>query len=1018
MNEQEIYGRFLKIFRHGTSVGEVRQGLEQLQHSQEADNLSVKDILELQVYAFRTLQDITFGDPGEAKDLILTYLLSLCLATHPDAGVQLSQLRECLRDWLNQYPEATRHDLREEILEYLHPHLASSDPRAACWVVSHIGYRTDRVVDALWNIVWQNDDDIGDIALATLTTLGVPDEQRECALDELHKRVANRYNRRLVSALARLADPTSIDVIWEHWLLGRDDLEQVDHSLLLHVFSTILDAQSEDAELQDRAWQMLIALAKTEQKGLPSDFYLGPIVPTCNSMGVVPTMLAWVAQEDEEKPNPAWGRYLIGLRLEESVRPRQLDGWREPPSSETIASLRRDACKNTEQDLSVRTHETSEKEQAWETALRTGYSGVFDWFEEGVAAETGRFLQQHIIELLACFHTEPLPELVLKWVTEPHDEPRGEADSREFARRMAAVRMAHSTASRQAFEALLNFGFTVDGDAIMQSLDALAEVATCLASDGDLSIVADLVEAIIDREERHQRAAAAYALARVAPLAGSALVEHAERLIPPLHDETRQPYERGELIITLGCIENWKIPDSLVQDLEKWALEPDRWLGGSALDALIRRGCLHESHTLLVEALGLEQTDDGWDLSPERERFDWAPYFIGWLYHDHPRLFLPAIVSILQSGRWQDVVQIISWLHRSHAGSGKIPFPNEASDATIRRILERQTRGYGETQLFDMMADLAPDRLASEQWQTVWEDWLPDSRVALADALGGAALKSSYHDNAVLQLQLLARDGQYPVRRAAYRGLARQSTEALYALCLTWANKDSTTELRLRAAEACGWLEEEEPFEELYKGLAVDSEREVREAARRSREERRERAWAQKYLSVAIGVMDESSQAILSAWSYGDALMRIGDDSCINALQEHREKVKLPHLRYWIERIIKRMEDNWRKTTQKWPEPWFTWQGSIEKGRGKAEISRDEMIDIQYSIWRQSPSSPDEVEAWGGAIWDIPMRQNLDDIVIELEDGRRGEITIRRITAKNMFAGGVAVFVGQGLYPA
>jgi hypothetical protein len=1021
-DKPEVYNRLLQQFYDGFNTDEVLQALKQLEGLQGSGELSTKERYELQVHAFRTLRELTAETPDVAEVLILEYLLPQCLVTHPDASIELHQHRECLADWLNQYPETVRHDLRDKVLDRLYQHLQSSEPVVACWLVSRIGYRTDEVVDALWNIVRQDDDEIGDTAIHTLTSLGVPLVQREPILSELHRRAASRYNHSLVSALAQLADPSSIRVVFNHWLTPDTcELKPIYGSLVFNIPRCVLDARSDNAALQDEVWQLLTDLAEERPDEFSHEFYLGKTAPSCNSVLVVPVMLEWLGKETEGRNNPAWGRYLIGLRLEECVRPRQLKGWEQSLNTAAIELLRQDACQDTGVDGFWTTEEDMVKKKAWETVLRAGHADALNWFDEAVVSETGRFLQQKIIECFALFRFESLPEIIMKWITEEYDELSARKDSREFMRRMAAFRMARSSASREAFDALLNFGFTHQGKAMMQSVYALTEVALHLIGNGDTSVVDELVEAAVDRAQEHQRAAAAYALDHIAFRFPSLLLKHADRIVPTLYDPRREHYERGTLISVLGQLSEWQIPDELLRDMEVWAHESDGWVQGSSLEALARHERLHKCHDLLSKVLRLQRVGEKWDLEPNVERFKGAPHIIGLLYHNHPEAFTPAIASLVRTLDWLSIPQVFETLRYSHGEPNQSALPRAIKDALVERIREKQSRTFGETEIFRLLAELTPKELTQEQWRGFWDNWLPDSRAALADALGEANLESATRGGAISHLQSLTGDGQYAVRRAAYRGLARQSMDALYRLCLSWSVA-SNVEVRQRVAEACGWLEGvntedgSDAFEKLYQDLVTDREKSVREAAERTWKERRKRLWAEQYLSIIMNVKGQTNEEILAAWRYGEALVHIGDDSCIRALREHLSKESLPpNTRYWIQQIIEKMQENWRKTTREWPEPWFAWEGAVKKGRGKVQIPEEEMYEIEYSIWSQPASALSEkhrLDRWGGAIWPIPPTLlRPGDGMVELEDGRQGRIIIKRIH------GDTAIFVGTGPYP-
>ena len=103
--------------------------------------------------------------------------------------------------------------------------------------------------------------------------------------------------------------------------------------------------------------------------------------------------------------------------------------------------------------------------------------------------------------------------------------------------------------------------------------------------------------------------------------------------------------------------------------------------------------------------------------------------------------------------------------------------------------------------------------------------------------------------------------------------------------------------MRLRAAEAAAWLEPiatEGPIAE----LAYDSEPEVRAIFARCRRERRERDWARGYLQNVLAACDDAS--LLTAWKYGRAVERVGDDEVLERLEERRRQDLPPGVRHYL----------------------------------------------------------------------------------------------------------------------
>ena len=116
--------------------------------------ISVEENYELHLNAFQRMRELTIDDPIKAEPHILNSLLPLCLQDSVEVRVLLGQLRICLEEWIYQYRGSDLFNLREQALEKVIPHLDHSLPevRAACWTVSHIGYRTEKIYRALYRL--------------------------------------------------------------------------------------------------------------------------------------------------------------------------------------------------------------------------------------------------------------------------------------------------------------------------------------------------------------------------------------------------------------------------------------------------------------------------------------------------------------------------------------------------------------------------------------------------------------------------------------------------------------------------------------------------------------------------------------------------------------------------------------------------------------------------------------------------------------------------------------------------
>jgi len=1023
---QNSFNRLYDSLRRSRNTVTVRNLIEEIESLMATGGINAKEALELKALSFDRLQTFTNYNLAETQKIILDELLPLCLQEDAELSMQYRAFRNILADWISSHQQQDYVYLRDLILDRLAELIGSNGHKTACWVISRLGFGREDIVQKLLNFARSNDDRSGDDTLYTLIALSNSPEHRPTILNELHQRASKRYNNSLVWSIAQLGDASSISVILEQWLQANKRVEKgVDASLAFTALRQIADANDGNTEIQEHIWNLSKEVVEQSPKELYREFDIGHQIVGVNSIQVVPTILRWHRQHGNDWfENPSWARYLMQDRLEKCVKPRQLTGWYQIDSPEIFDLLRQDACTDTGLDLLVQSQETMQKKAAWNTLLRARYEPVLSWFDESVVKETGRFVRQEIMEHLACFRIDPLPAQVMQWITEVYDHP-GNSDGREFYRmaavRMAAVRMARSTASREAFEALVNFGFTYNQKVITQSSGAVAEVGVALVQRGDQEVIDYLIELLEKSNIPRQRLVCAYALENIAafPEFGEQLLPHIGRVISLLYDEKRDPLERGTLLNFLANVSGCKVEESLLQSLLEWSQKPDEWIGGGSLRVLVFHGLIENYPDLMRSTLGIERSDQGLQLVEGVELSQWAPHMIGRLYNAHPEVYAEVVGDLLLERDWHPSIQILRWLEITHARGEQTPIPTVVFNALLRRVREFYSPIYSETEVFKVLSTIAPDALVDQEWDSLIDKWMADTQASLANALGMAEIEPERKIGCFSHLEKLAESGLYAVRRAAYRALAKQSQEHLYQLCKSWSDS-SVLDLNIRAAEAIGWIEytpetaDRDGFSEIFVRCCVDPEPKVREAAQRARDERRKRLWARDYLAIVLNVRGETNREILDAWCYGDALGQIGDDECQEILRDHlTNQVLPPHIRHWSGRILKQMESNWKKTTQKWPEPWTDMRGMIESGSGKLIFENGEEIVIQYSIWGEMGAVPGEKHSWGGIV-NAPVVHFLDmkKATIELADHRKGQVFL------NGFSGDTGSILGSGVYPS
>ena len=569
--------------------------------------------------------------------------------------------------------------------------------------------------------------------------------------------------------------------------------------------------------------------------------------------------------------------------------------------------------------------------------------------------------------------------------------------------------------THEAFEILLDYGFTLDGLGLRESVDALIDVAVSLASQGDRTISDALAEVSIHGTNRNNREAATEALTHLA--AFGKVTSPCYELHDAIREESRDVFEKSKIVELLGFLPGGFVEPGLERQVAVWAQGRDV-LALKSLEALARQNRLLSYPELLVERLGLRGVGDHWELDPASEHAGGTGSVLALLYSQHSDLFIDAFCSFLRERDWMYVADLFNWIDRLWRTERSVP--TKIRNALMDRIRSRQTPSTADPELFEFLERWDPESLASYTWSRHWDAWLPDARVALADVLGEIdSPGQETRDQAVEQLLALTKDGRYAVRRSAFRSLSRISPESLQALCelSQYSDQQSNTEqpptdLRRRGAEACAWLTDSE-FRRSFDCFTTDPERSVRETANRMSAERRKRDAAKECLSAVLGVIDGKTEEVLSAWKFGQALGHIGDDACIRAIREHVGSRHLPrNVRHWLERIEERIEEGWRKATQKWPEPWLSWAGSIEEGEGQLIVPGDEPIAVHYTLFIQPAISPSVVGSWRGVAWS-PDRSAAfawmhDEAMIVFNDRRRGNIVIANNSFKQI------LFQGNG----
>ena len=1021
---KNTYTQLYKSLKDSRNTVAIRNLMNEIDTLTTTGGLNKKESLELRAVAFKQLEVFTDYRLDETREIILYEILPLCLSENDEFSAQYRAFRNILVEWIDNHPEQESGMIKNLVLDNLSNSIGTTRHKATSWTISKLGFAREDIIQKLLHFAVNADDEIGDDTFSTLSWLSITQEQKRIILSELHRRAEVRYNNSLVWAFARFGNSASFSVILNQWLQKEKINEKgVDTALAFTAIRDIAEANENDLAFQDVIWKESVRSVEENPEDLYFPFNVGHLSTTCNSIFVIPTYLHWHGQHPEWFPNPQWARYLAQNQLEAAIKPLQIEGWSHIEDKKIFEYLEVDACLDTGVDGFFNTKEWMIKEAAWKTVLRAGYSNALTWFEHAIVGETGRSTREKIMEYLAAFKIDPLPETVFHLITDEFND-LADTDGRELGYRMGAVRLARSLASMNAFDALLNFGYTRKGKVLRESAVAIADVAISLLREGKMEVINIVVRLAIESDRERQRMAAVHALDVIStfPEYHPALNPYQDKLISLVYESKREPFERGQLLGIIARLPG-DIPEKFEKDLVAWNDESDTRFQGGRIDVLAQHGKLENYPQLMRNMLNIEKNGTDWEWLTGKSQFEWAAFEIGVLYNKNPESYSNVISSLVESQDWRTTTQIFGWLETTHLGEGKPELPKNVRNALLYRLIHKMSPLYSEVDTFGVLANLAPDNLVNNDLAKAVFNWMPDSKVALANSLRSAQISQDLHRQCIVMLESLVDDGMYSVRRAAYRAITKYSMEHLFNLCKSWI-ESPILKLNMRAAEACGWIENiasdsEQEFEDLKSACFNHLELNVREAIKRSWKERRHRQWGRIYLEKVLAVQGKNNDEILQAWRFGDVLTRVGDDETYQLLVEHLTQKQLPpNVHFWIgEQILEPLKNNWRKVTQKWPEPWTESSGALERGTGKLIIDADEITDIQYSIWLDSATTPRELHSWGGTmLFSLGFRAfnlNKDTLsMIELEDGRKGKIYFEGSV------GNTTTFWGTGAYPS
>jgi len=997
---------------------------------------SDRNLFDAIAYAYYQLSLATADQPSQAEVIIaerfLPWLISPASEASSGAG---AHGRATLRDWIDQYHEPDRARLIMHLLSELHRAVLvaseSSEIEAQCWTLSALGYRRADIVERLWTIVQERDDETGDIALKTIAALGVSNGEKERLLQHVHSRLERRFSVELLRTLEILADPSSVGPLISALERGGIEEFSLAHPLGVQALIHVAAENSTNVQVQHATWQAVLSLCRRFPERYAGMLYLGEaIAPHCDVHDTVPGLLGFIADHPGKDENAVHQRRLIYLRVNECIRPRQLEGAAGDVPTRVLRIAHQDARNDSKHDGRFGTIASQTKESAWAMLLHRGDPVVLsrEFFSKAVAEEAGVYLRGDLLEALSAFRWTPLPPQVVDWITRPFDATQ-ETISRELSVRKGAILLARSAATREAFDALLHSGFTFRGAVLRDSAMALSSVAARLARSREPGIVDALLDSTGPETVERQ---VSMALSALVALAGADLLDaHAlSQMVDLANDNGRDMQTRARAIDVLAATSRERLPTE-GRTLLVYHANEESELTRAAVEALAETGLLLDMPEIITRHLPLRQISkalEKWELTQQKPG-EWAIRFIGALYAHAPDRFANPVASLLETATIFDISPLLWAVEVAHKQRAST-VPDEISNVILSRLIGKSSGSMEVAeQLLQMLAYVSPERLGQQEWHEVYMEWPWQARRELAESLGRGVTTLTTAETfaeAINQAILLTRESQYAIRRAAYRALLSLSSTCLLLSQVSWATSSSVS-LRRRAAEICAWIPSQLPddmllhhlhipvipgwqdrlgriADQVRDTLAADPDPLVREALESAIGERRRQEWLSSYFTEVVALCDKkatSNREALAGWRYGHALVALGDEQTVAGLDQLLSREGLAaHSIQWLRSVRHDLAEALKKRSDEWPKPWFSWPGHLHVGA--AVVSQDGemttgLVALTADIQSESHSDGLPEVFFGMFLPFTPRETRGEQVSVTLADGRHGTATVSQI---------------------
>lgn len=1003
-----LYRKFWDRLRKAATVGELVTLTDEISRNATGGDLQPHEASLLEYCILERIVDVAAGGAEDATKLIIQHLVPYCLQQRDDIPEEYRsdylsdrlRARELLKDWVQHFDDFSQEQICNALIQHLLPRLDGPHGVAASWILNQLGFGTEALFDALFRIA-EVDEEKCKPFLYSLIACGAKPDDRMFGLVERLSQIG--LPRNLPQVLRTVATPNRHVLLKQtvEQLEALNDLPYLHFALAVLVDSLVADFADDNTEFQD-VWKILCRHKKTVLMD-------GRIVPTLNFEPVIPEMLKWL-NTMRELENDGFRLWRITNRLFECHRPKQLDSWYGSLTTDSLSIVSEQAQINTGTSDTSRSIESEGKFAACKTLLMSGSSDTPQLLVAAYSTDEEWMLHRSIAKLSCGIQIDPMPPFVIQRIEEERNPD--EIDSHEFAFRETALSIARSSGSKEAFDALLNFGFTLRGGVLLTWSETLSTVAYDLCRRDSPGIVEAIIEKLSAGQEPRYREAAARVLSFLG--ARSLLNEDVvATVLQGILDEDLPDYARADLVNSLHTLEFSADSEtmSVVSTMTFSTDQPNLRLESSVF--LIRQGCWTEYVDQFWQLIGWGRPEDI-PAAPEGHLDDWKCMIVAELFLKDSTRFTNAMVFVLKNCDDDVCSRVCRSLRRGHE------FPKSVVDCIETRLVAGTNHFSSPAYLFAALGHMDPSRLVSDAIWSHRDEWILGAKIGCIDAIREVeGQEETFKHEAIARLDALCGDSAVAVRRAANRAILAMSSEGDLITNLFKKRAEPKQPLwrHMLAAETLEFLPNSVRAElgaDELEQLKYHRFRQVREQVEVSLKAALERDNAAhcraRLLSMVVGNNDE----VLSLFPYGDALAQIGDLDDLHAVREfltEHQELQL-NARAWLQEIInqiaKRFKSNDNDISLGWNTIYESFNGQLSTGVGK--------LTAEFNLWRQPNANYREPGTWGGtAVLSEQLRLDemfqIPDATIDANARKPGYVVVGRIQ------GMLVNLQGSGDYP-